>query len=76
MEIRKVIPLGELTKCTVIFVEDGEGDSFAIHEDDDDYFTEVINRGYETDDCEEFEEIFVDNYLGCDPQEWRKNNLK
>ena len=76
MKIRKAIPLEELTKCTAIFVEDGEGHNFAIHEDDDDYFTEVINRGYETDDWEEFQEIFGDNYLGCDPHEWRKKNLK
>lgn len=71
MEIRKAIPLEQLTKCTAIFVQDGDGHDYAIHEDDEEYFEEVLDRS-----DEEFQEIFGDNYLGQDPNNWRKSNLK
>lgn len=73
---RKAIPHSELTKCNCIFVQDGDGHDYAIHEDDEDYFSEVINRTFETDDYDEFQEVFGDNFLGCDPLDWRRENLK
>jgi len=77
MEIfTKAIPLEELTKETIIFVQDDDCHWFGIHKDDKNYFNTLLDICTRKDDYEYFTEMFGDNMLGCSPNYWLEKNLK
>jgi len=65
----------ELTKQTAIFVQDQDSHWYVIHENQEEIFYELMNKGYETDDFDEFEKMNF-KMIGMDPNLYRKNYLK
>lgn len=65
-----------LTKQTAIFVQDDDCHYYCIHENELDYFFDLLEESIVSGDNETFLSVFGDNNIGMDPNSFRKEFLK